>query len=81
LSFQLRKAGKSIRLSDNYIGTVAEESAATVYTLDRRFKKIQCHIDITLLRRRERHKIKRVTITGFKAAQFNEECSLWPEVV
>ena len=47
LSFQLRKAGNSIGLSDNYIGTVAEENDATIYTLDRRFKEIQSHIDIT----------------------------------
>ena len=56
LSFQFRKAGKSIGLSDNYIGTVAEENDATVYTLDRRFKGIQSHIDITLLGRRDRRK-------------------------
>ena len=56
LSFQFRKAVKSIGLSDNYIGTVAEENNATVYTLDRCFKEIKSHIDITFLGRRDRRK-------------------------
>jgi len=49
LSFQLRKAGKNIGLSDCYIATVAQESDAMIYTLDRHFKEIQSHVDITLL--------------------------------
>ena len=59
LSFGYGKAGRSIRPSDNYIGTVAEENDATIYTLDRCFEEIQSHIDITLLRRRDRHNINR----------------------
>ena len=46
----------SIGLSDCYIGTVAEENDATIYTLDRRFEEIQSHIDITFLVRRDRRK-------------------------
>ena len=49
LSFQWREAGRSSGLSDNYIGTVAEENDATIYTLDRCFKELQSHIDITLI--------------------------------
>jgi len=44
-----RKAGKNIGLSDCYIATVARESNAVIYTLDRHFKEIQSHIDIALL--------------------------------
>ncbi|MBE0414922.1 MAG: PIN domain-containing protein [Dehalococcoidia bacterium] len=49
LSFQLRKAGKNIGLSDCYIATVAKENDAMIYTLDRHFVEIQRHFDITLL--------------------------------
>ena len=49
LSFQLRKAGKGIGLSDCYIATVAKENDAIIYTLNRHFGEIQSHIDITLL--------------------------------
>jgi len=49
LSFQLRKAGKNIGLSDCYIATVAGENDAVIYTFDRHFEEIQSHIDITLL--------------------------------
>ena len=56
LSFQLRKAGKSIGLSDCYIGTMAEENDAMIYALDRRFKGIQSHIYITFSGRRDRRK-------------------------
>ncbi|MCK4698399.1 MAG: hypothetical protein KAT53_08885 [Dehalococcoidia bacterium] len=56
LSFQLRKAGKSIGLSDCYIGTVAEENDAMIYALDRHFKEMKSHIDITFSGRRDRRK-------------------------
>jgi len=56
LSFQFRKPGKSIGLSDCYIGSLVKENDATSYTLYRHFKEIHSHVGITLLGRRDRHK-------------------------
>jgi len=79
LSFQFRKAGKSIGLSDNYIGTVAEENNATVYTLDRCLKGSRAIL--ILPSQDDVIGVRRAITTGFRAAQFNEECALRPEAV
>ena len=71
LSFQLRKAGKSIGLSDCYIGSLVKENDATSYTLDRHFKEIHSHVGITFLGRRDRR--KKGNHKSFRTAQLSEE--------
>ena len=50
LSFRMRKAGKSIGLSDCYIAVVAQQNNALIYTHDTHFQEIRRHHDIKLFR-------------------------------
>jgi predicted nucleic acid-binding protein len=49
LAFRMRKAGKSIGLSDCYIALLARQNNAAIYTFDKHFAEIQSYEDITLL--------------------------------
>ncbi|MBA7628072.1 hypothetical protein ES703_35542 [subsurface metagenome] len=49
----VEEGGQEIGVNDCYIGTVAEENDAMICALDRHFKEIQSHIDITFLGRRD----------------------------
>ncbi|MBM3132726.1 MAG: PIN domain-containing protein [Chloroflexi bacterium] len=49
LSFQLRKSGKSIGLSDCYIATLAMQNGVSVYTRDEHFAEIESELGVALL--------------------------------
>jgi hypothetical protein len=49
LAFRMRKAGKSIGLSDCYIAILAKQNNAAIYTFDKHFEEIKSYEDITLL--------------------------------
>jgi hypothetical protein len=49
LSYELRKKGKIVNLTDCYIAVIAQENNCAVFTLDRHFKDIQPHVGIRLI--------------------------------
>ena len=49
LSYELRKKGKSVNLTDCYIAVMAQENNCDVLTLDRHFKDIRPHLGIHLI--------------------------------
>jgi predicted nucleic acid-binding protein len=46
LSYELRKKGKNVNLTDCYITVMAQENNCAVLTLDRYFKDIRTHLGI-----------------------------------
>lgn len=49
LSYELRKKGKNVNLTDCYIAVMAQENNCAVLTLDRHFKDIRTHVGIHLI--------------------------------
>jgi predicted nucleic acid-binding protein len=49
LSFELRKKGKNVNLTDCYIAAMAQENNCAVFTLDRHFKDIRPHVGLHLI--------------------------------
>jgi predicted nucleic acid-binding protein len=49
LSYELRKKGKNVNLTDCYIAVMAQENNCAVFTLDRHFKDIRTHMGIHLI--------------------------------
>jgi predicted nucleic acid-binding protein len=49
LSYELRKKGKNVNLTDCYIAVMAQENNCAVFTPDRHFKDIQPHVGIRLI--------------------------------
>ena len=49
LSYELRKKGKNINLTDCYIAVIAQENSCTLFTLDRHFKDIRPYTGIDLI--------------------------------
>ena len=49
LSFKLRKKGKTVNLTDCYIGVIAQEYNCRILSLDEHFKDIQKGLDIQLV--------------------------------
>jgi predicted nucleic acid-binding protein len=49
LSYELRKKGKNVNLTDCYIAVMAQENNCAVFTLDRHFKDIRTHVGIHLI--------------------------------
>jgi predicted nucleic acid-binding protein len=49
LSYELRKKGKNVTLTDCYIAVMARENNCAVFTPDRHFKDIQPHVGIRLI--------------------------------
>ena len=49
LSYELRKKGKNINLTDCYIAVIAQENSCTLFTLDRHFKDIRQYTGIDLI--------------------------------
>jgi hypothetical protein len=48
-SYELKKKGKSVNLTDCYIAVIAKENGCCVFTLDRHFKDLGPHLGIELL--------------------------------
>jgi len=49
LSFNLKKKGKIVNLTDCYIAVIAQENSCPIFTLDEHFKHIQKSLDISLI--------------------------------
>ena len=49
LSYELRKKGKNVNLTDCYIAVIAQENSCTLFTLDRHFKDIRQYTGIDLI--------------------------------
>jgi len=49
LSFNLKKKGKNVNLTDCYIAVMAQENGCQIFTLDEHFKDIQKGLDIDLI--------------------------------
>jgi predicted nucleic acid-binding protein len=49
LSYELKKKGKNVNLTDCYIAVLAQENNCALLTLDRHFKDIRVHLGIQLI--------------------------------
>jgi predicted nucleic acid-binding protein len=49
LSFDLKKKGKIVNLTDCYIAVIAQEHGCQIFTLDEHFKNIQKSLNISLI--------------------------------
>jgi hypothetical protein len=49
LSFNLKRKGKNVNLTDCYIAVMAQENGCQIFTLDEHFKDIQKSLDLDLI--------------------------------